>query len=251
MPILGVNIDHVATLRQARQGHEPDPVRAAHEAELGGADCITVHLREDRRHIGDRDLDRLRIACNVRLNLEMAATDEMVEIARELRPHAVAIVPEGRQEVTTEGGLDVAGQRERLREVVAALGDRVGTISAFIDPEPGQIDAAQFCGFHACELHTGPYAEAFFAAGGDFRSEPLAGALATLSDAGQRIVSSGMRFNAGHGLNYHNVMPVARLDGLAELHIGHSIVSRAVYTGLRSAVSQMRALIDSAAESGH
>ena len=247
MLILGVNIDHVATLRQARRGHEPDPVRAAHEAELGGADCITVHLREDRRHINDRDVDQLRIACNVRLNLEMAATDEMVAIARQLRPHAVAIVPEGREEVTTEGGLDVAGQRDRILEVVAALGDRVGTISAFIDAEAGQIDAAGKCGFHACELHTGPYAEAFYAAGGDFRCQRLSGALAELADAGQRIVESGMRFNAGHGLNYHNVLPVARLSGLAELHIGHSIISRAVYTGLREAVAQMRALIGSVA----
>ncbi len=245
MPILGVNIDHVATLRQARRGHEPDPVRAAHEAELGGADCITVHLREDRRHIGDRDVDRLRVACNVRLNLEMAATDEMVAIARELRPHAVAIVPEGREEVTTEGGLDVAGQRDRIGAIVAALGDRVGTISAFIDPEPAQIEAARACGFHACELHTGSYAEAFFEAGGDFRSERLSGALADLEAAGRRIVESGMRFNAGHGLNYHNVLPVARLAGLSELHIGHSIVSRAVYTGLREAVSEMHALIRS------
>ena len=246
MPILGVNIDHVATLRQARMGHEPDPVRAAHEAELGGADCITVHLREDRRHIGDRDVDRLRVACNVRLNLEMAATDEMVAIARELRPHAVAMVPEGREEVTTEGGLDVAGQRDRMREVVSALSDRVGTISAFIDPDEGQVAAARDCGFHACEVHTGPYAEAFYAAGGDFRCERLAGALAELDDAGRRIIESGMRFNAGHGLNYHNVGPVARLDGLAELHIGHAIVSRAMYVGLREAVSQMRALIESA-----
>lgn len=246
MPILGVNIDHVATLRQARLGNEPDPVRAAHEAEMGGADCITVHLREDRRHIGDRDVDRLRVACHVRLNLEIAATDEMVAIARELRPHAVAIVPEGREEVTTEGGLDVAGQRDRIRDVVAALGDRVGTISAFIDPDEAQIIAAHDCGFHACELHTGLYAEAFDAAGGDFRSEQLTGALADLATAGQRIMASGLRFNAGHGLNYHNVLPAARLKGISELHIGHSIVSRAVYTGLREAVSQMRALIDSA-----
>ena len=246
MPILGVNIDHVATLRQARRGHEPDPVRAAHEAELGGADCITVHLREDRRHIDDRDVNRLRASCNVRLNLEMAATDEMVAIARELRPHAVAMVPEGRDEVTTEGGLDVAGQRGRLRKVLSALGDRVGTVSAFIDPDEAQITAARDCGFHACELHTGAYAEAFFAAGGDFREPALVDALGLLAWAGDRIVESGMRFNAGHGLNYHNVIPVARLAGLEELHIGHAIVSRAVYTGLREAVAQMRALIDSA-----
>jgi pyridoxine 5-phosphate synthase len=246
MPILGVNIDHVATLRQARRGHEPDPVRAAHEAELGGADCITVHLREDRRHIGDRDVDRLRTACNVRLNLEMAATDEMVGIARELRPHAVAIVPEGRDEVTTEGGLDVASQRRRLRELVASLAERVGTVTAFIDADDGQIIAARDCGFHACEVHTGPYAEAFSAAGGDFRDSALREALGRVSWAGERILESGMRFNAGHGLNYHNVIPIARLGGLSELHIGHSIVSRAVYTGLREAVSQMRGLIDSA-----
>lgn len=245
MPILGVNIDHVATLRQARRGHEPDPVRAAHEAELGGADCITVHLREDRRHIGDRDVDRLRVACNVRLNLEMAATDEMVAIARELRPHAVAIVPEGREEVTTEGGLDVAGQLDRITGIVKALEGRVGAISAFIDPDPRQIDAARAAGFHACELHTGPYAEAFYSAGGDFLNPALTQALSLLVEGGQRICGHGMRFNAGHGLNYHNVKPVARLAGLSELHIGHSIVSRSVYTGLREAVAQMRTLIDS------
>jgi len=244
MPILGVNIDHVATLRQARRGHEPDPVRAAHEAELGGADCITIHLREDRRHILDRDVERLRIACNVRLNLEMAATDEMVAITREVRPHAVAIVPEGRQEITTEGGLDVAGQPERIARVVSAIADRVGAISAFIDAEPAQIDAAKACGFHACELHTGPYAEAFYAAGGDFRDAALAGEHAKLEAAGKRIIASGMRFNAGHGLNYHNVGPIARQPGLAELHIGHAIVSRAVYVGLRQAVAQMKALIN-------
>ncbi|MCB9838126.1 MAG: pyridoxine 5'-phosphate synthase [Phycisphaeraceae bacterium] len=244
--ILGVNIDHVATLRQARRGHEPDPVRAAHEAELGGADCITVHLREDRRHINDRDVDRLRVACNVRLNLEMAATDEMVEIARELRPHAVAIVPEGRDEVTTEGGLDVAGQRDRMAAVVAALSGRVGTVSAFIDADERHIAAAGACGFHACEVHTGPYAGAFHAAGGDFRNAELATTQTLVAQAGRLILESGMRFNAGHGLNYHNVRPIAALPGLSELHIGHSIVSRAVYTGLRAAVSEMRAQIDQA-----
>jgi len=186
------------------------------------------------------------VACNVRLNLEMAATDEMVEIARALKPHAVAIVPEGREEVTTEGGLDVAGQLERITSIVKALEGRVGTVSAFIDPDGRQIDAARAAGFQACELHTGPYAEAHYAAGGDFRDQALTQALSLLVDGGQRIVGHGMRFNAGHGLNYHNVQPVARLGGLSELHIGHSIVSRSVYTGLREAVAQMRALIDSA-----
>ena len=240
MPLLGVNIDHVATLRQARRGAEPDPVRAAHEAELGGADCITVHLREDRRHIVDDDVMRLRPFVNVKLNLEMAATDEMVRIARAVAPGMATLVPEGRQEITTEGGLDVAGQIERMKDVVAALKDAGMTVSAFIEHDVQQIEAASACAFDACEIHTGPYAHAFAAAGGDFLHEGLQRERTAVVDAGIRIAEAGLRFNAGHGLNYHNVGPIASMDGVAELHIGHAIVSRAVYVGLRRAVREMK-----------
>ncbi len=246
MPRLGVNIDHVATLRQARRGAEPDPARAAHEAELAGADCITVHLREDRRHINDDDLARVRALVNVKLNLEMAATDEMVAIAQRVRPHMVTLVPEGRAEITTEGGLDVVALSRSLRAAVATL-DRASILcSAFIDGAPEQVDAAHDAGFAVCEVHTGPYAGAFRAAGGDLPSETLASQLAAVARAGERIISRGMRFNAGHGLNYHNVRPIAALPDVDELHIGHSIVSRAVYVGLRRAVAEMKRLIDSA-----
>ena len=252
---LGVNIDHVATVRNARypgqpdpmtSGAEPDPVRAAHEAELGGADSITVHLREDRRHIMDRDVRLLRRLVNVKLNLEMAATDEMVQIARTLDPHpphAAMLVPEGRQEVTTEGGLDVAGQRNRLTEVVGQLKDAGMVVSAFIDAEIEQVDAAKEVGFDVCEVHTGPYASEFLKSGGDLRQSELVDAIERVRNAGERIVGHGMRFNAGHALNYHNVGNIASLNGIDELHIGHSIVSRAVYIGLRGAVSEMKALM--------
>ncbi len=239
MPILGVNIDHVATLRQARRGAEPDPVRAAHEAELGGAGCITVHLREDRRHIVDDDVLRLRPFVAVKFNLEMAATDEMVRIARDTSPHMVTIVPEGRAEITTEGGLDVAGQRARMKDYVAQIKDAGMTVSAFIEHDARQIDAAADCGFDVCEVHTGPYAHAFAAAGGDFLHERLRRERDAVGDAGLLIIEAGMRFNAGHGLNYHNVGPIASMPGVAELHIGHAIVSRAVFVGLRQAVREM------------
>lgn len=250
---LGVNIDHVATVRQARyRGQtvdmgEPDPVRAAHEAELGGADGITVHLREDRRHIQDRDVELLRRLVKVKLNLEMAATDEMVAIARRVGPHTAMLVPEGRQEVTTEGGLDVAGQRERLRAVVGSLKDAGMIVSAFIDPDPRQVDAAGELGFDVCEVHTGPYAHAFASCGGDMRREELRKAVGAVESAGRRIRERGMRFNAGHALNYHNVQAVAALPGIEELHIGHAIVSRAVYAGMRAAVAEMKRLMTEAA----
>ncbi|MDX9910578.1 MAG: pyridoxine 5'-phosphate synthase [Phycisphaerales bacterium] len=247
---LGVNIDHVATVRQARRGDEPDPVRAAHEAELGGADGITVHLREDRRHIQDRDVDLLRALVKVKLNLEMAATDEMVEIARRVRPHTAMLVPEGRQEVTTEGGLDVSTQRGRMLDVVRRLKDAGLIVSAFIDPDERQVHAARDCGFDVCEVHTGPYAHAFASCGGDFRRRELRDELAKLERAGSAIRGCGMRFNAGHALNYHNVQPVAALAGIEELHIGHAIVSRAVYVGLREAVRQMKALMSEAVTGG-
>lgn len=240
---LGVNVDHVATVRQARRGVEPDPVRAAHEAELGGADGITVHLREDRRHIQDADVDRLRAAVHVKLNLEMAATDEMVAVARRVKPQIAMLVPEGREEITTEGGLDVAAHADRLRDVVAALKDGGMIVSAFIDAEPDQVDAAARVGFDVCEVHTGPYARAFSAGGGDFLLGSLRQELDAVKDAGARVTQAGMRFNAGHALNYVNVQPIAGLPDIAELHIGHAIVSRSVYVGLREAVREMKRLM--------
>lgn len=244
---LGVNIDHVATVRQARRGTEPDPVWAAHEAELGGADGITVHLREDRRHIQDRDVHRLRELVRVKLNLEMAATDEMVRIACDVKPTTAMLVPEGRQEITTEGGLDVAGQLSRLTDVVARLKSAGLIVSAFIDAQPRQVEAAHTAGFDVCEVHTGPYAHAHAAAGGDSLSRELQVQHDLVAEAGRLIQELGMRFNAGHALNYQNVQPIAGLPGLAELHIGHSIVSRAVFTGLREAVREMQRLMVEAA----
>ncbi len=243
MPLLGVNIDHIATLRQARRGDEPDPVRAAHEAELGGADIITVHLREDRRHIQDLDVQRLRPFIKVRLNLEMAATGEMLGIARRIQPQMCTLVPEGRREVTTEGGLDVAADLKGLKAFVARLRAAGITASAFIDPEEDQIQASAEAGFDACEVHTGPFAAAFALAGGDHLRPALVEQIDRVASAGRFIRACGMRFNAGHALNYHNVGEIARLPEIAELHIGHSIVSRAVYTGLREAVGQMKALM--------
>ncbi len=250
---LGVNIDHVATLRQARYRGldvdlgEPDPVRAAHEAELGGADGITVHLREDRRHIQDRDVELLKRLVKVKLNLEMAATDEMVGIAERLGPHTAMLVPEGREEVTTEGGLDVAGQLGRMRDVVGRLKGAGLIVSAFIDADPGQVEASAEAGFDVCEVHTGPYASVFAQTGGDMRRAELASAIGAVSSAGRQIRGAGMRFNAGHALNYHNVGPIAGLSGIEELHIGHAIVSRGVYSGLRAAVSEMKRLMLGAA----
>ncbi len=255
---LGVNIDHVATVRQARYRHgagggsglpggidagEPDPVRAAHEAELGGADGITVHLREDRRHIQDRDVELLRRLVKVKLNLEMAATDEMVQIACRLLPHTAMLVPEGRQEVTTEGGLDVVRNLPRIKEVVTRLHSAGMIASAFIDADEAQIAAAIQAGFDICEIHTGPYAHAFAVHGGDFRREELAEELERVAAAGRRVRGAGLRFNAGHALNYHNVGPIASQPGIAELHIGHAIVSRAVFIGLRRAVREMKDLM--------
>lgn len=247
---LGVNLDHVATIRQARRTYEPDPVWAAVEAQLGGADAITVHLREDRRHIRDDDVRRLAQLVHIKLNLEMAATDEMISIATQLKPQAAALVPEGRQEITTEGGLDVAGQTGRLREVVDRLHAAGSIVSAFIDAEPAQIEAAHACGFDACEVHTGPYAHAFWAKGRDATLEPVRAQLDKVRQAGALIHETGMRFNAGHGLTYANVQPIAALPGLRELHIGHSIVSRAVFVGVRAAVAEMKRLMREAAQPG-
>lgn len=247
---LGVNIDHIATIRQARRTYEPDPVWGAVEAHLGGADGITVHLREDRRHIQDADVRRLRETTQIKLNLEMAATDEMVGIACALKPEMAMLVPEGRHEVTTEGGLDILAQESRLTDVISRLADAGITTSVFIDVEPAQIEAAARIGARVCEVHTGPYAHAFHARGRDAEAPAVLAELDKIRQAGEAIRKLGMRFNAGHALNYYNVQPVAKLAGIRELHIGHAIVSRAVFVGLREAVREMKALMREAAQSG-
>jgi len=247
MPSLSVNIDHVATVRQARRTYEPDPVMAAIAAQRAGAAGITVHLREDRRHIQDADLPRLKDAVTVRLNLEMAATDEMVRIACDLKPHMAMLVPEGRQEITTEGGLDVVAQRVGVKSAIARLKDAgIGT-SIFIDADERQIDAAAACGADVCEVHTGPYAHRFHARQRDFDDPQVRSEFDRVAKAGATILAAGMRFNAGHALNYANVPPIAALPGLSELHIGHSIVSRAVLVGFPDAVREMVEIISAAA----
>ena len=244
---LGVNIDHVATLRQARRTYEPDPVWAASEAHLGGADGITFHLREDRRHIQDRDVERLAETTQIKLNFEMAATDEMIAIACRIKPQMAMLVPEGRHEVTTEGGLDILGQEARLKDQIARLAEAGICTSVFIDAELAQIEAAARIGAQVCEIHTGPYAHAFHDRGRDAEAPAVLAELAKIRAAGLAVRELGMRFNAGHALNYYNVQPLARLPGVRELHIGHSIVSRAVFVGLREAVREMKALIREAA----
>lgn len=236
MPTLGVNIDHVATVRQARRTVEPDPVAAAVLAELGGADGITVHLREDRRHIQLRDVQLLRQTVQTHLNLEMAPTEEMVAIALEIRPTYVTLVPERRQEVTTEGGLDVAGQINHLTQVVTHLQKSGVPVSHFIDADPSQILAAAATQAQFIELHTGPYAEATTDAA---RAQELE----ILKEGCERAIAAGLRVNAGHGLTYWNTYPVTRLPGIEELNIGHSIVSRAVLVGMERAVREMKQLI--------
>jgi pyridoxine 5-phosphate synthase len=240
---LGVNVDHVATVRQARRTYEPDPVWAAVEAHLGGADGITVHLREDRRHIQDEDVRRLRELTHIKLNLEMAATDEMVAIACRLKPEMAMLVPEGRHEVTTEGGLDVASQEKSLRKSIEQLSAAGIVVSVFIDAELRQVEAAKRVGAAVCEIHTGPYAHAFHSKGRDAESPAVLAELKKIQAAGEAIRSLGMRFNAGHALNYFNVQPVARLPGVRELHIGHAIVSRALFVGMREAVREMKSLM--------
>jgi len=244
---LGVNIDHVATVRQARRTYEPDPVWAAVEAHLGGADGITVHLREDRRHIQDEDVRRLRELTHIKLNLEMAATDEMVGIACRIRPEMAMLVPEGRHEVTTEGGLEIVSQQKKLSAAVKELKSAGIVVSVFIDADLKQVEAARSIGASVCEVHTGPYAHAFHSKGRDAESPAVVAELAKIQAAGELIRSLGMRFNAGHALNYFNVEPVARLPGVRELHIGHAIVSRAVFVGMRDAVREMKQLIVQAA----
>jgi len=238
MPILGVNIDHVATIRQARYREmpdspnaEPDPVQAALLAEQAGAGGITAHLREDRRHILDRDIVRLRDKIATKLNLEMGVSEEIVRIALDVLPDDVCLVPENRREVTTEGGLDCAGQRESLRPIIARLRGRGIRVSLFIDPDEKQIVAAADLRAEFVELHTGAYANA----SGCFQASELA----RLHAGAARAVALGLRVNAGHGLNYQNTAPVLKLAGLEELNIGHSIVSRAVTVGLAQAVREM------------
>ena len=240
---LGVNIDHVATLRQARRSYDPDPIWAAVEAHLGGADGITVHLREDRRHIQDDDVRRLRTHTQIKLNFEMAATSEMVAMACEIRPEMAMLVPEGRQEITTEGGLDVLGQAASLRPMVARLRDAGITVSAFVDAQLPQIEAAHDLGIEVCEIHTGPYAQVFHEQGRDPDRPAVQQEIHKIAKAGERICDLGMRFNAGHALNYFNVQPIAALYGVRELHIGHAIVSRAVFVGMREAVREMKRLM--------
>jgi len=235
---LGVNIDHVATLRQVRRASYPDPLLAALVAEQAGADSITLHLREDRRHIQDHDVERMRASLQTRMNLEMAATDAMIEIARRVRPQDACLVPERREEVTTEGGLDVAGQVARLRECCAALREAGSRVSLFIDPEPKQLEAALDAGAPVVELHTGAYA--------DSSGERQALELMRLVEAARFGSRIGLTVHAGHGLHYHNVQPVAAIAEIVELNIGHAIVARAVVDGLAAAVREMKSLMTAA-----
>ncbi len=232
---LGVNVDHVATLRQARRTTYPDPLYAALIAEQAGADSITIHLREDRRHIQDRDVYLCQQALQTRVNLEMAATEEMVRIACEVKPADCCLVPERRAEVTTEGGLDVVGQEAVLKPICAQLAAAGIRVSLFIDPEIAQLDAAVRVGAPVVELHTGAYAEA--------KAEHQARELARVQHAAKHAARIGLRVHAGHGLNYHNVGPIAAIAEIVELNIGHAIVARAVIDGLRFAVAEMKRLM--------
>jgi pyridoxine 5-phosphate synthase len=232
---LGINIDHVATLRQARRGRYPDPVHFALAAEMAGADSITLHLREDRRHILDQDVRTARALLKTHMNLEMAVTDEMIAIAREVRPSDCCLVPEKRQEITTEGGLDVAGQVQRIQDATAALTGQGIRVALFIDPDPPQIEAAARAGAPVVELHTGTYADA--------SGSHQAVELQRLRAGAHLAASLGITVHAGHGLHYHNVQPVAAIPEIVELNIGHSIISRAVFDGLTVAVREMKALM--------
>ena len=236
MAQLGVNIDHVATVREARKTNEPDPVWAASLAELGGADGITLHLREDRRHIQDRDLHLLRQTVAVKLNLELACDDEVLEIACNAKPYQATLVPERREEVTTEGGLDAIGGKSRVGPAIQQLRDAGIVVSLFLDPDPGQIDAAVELGAQAVELHTGAYAEATANFAGEAELE-------TLQKAARQISAAGLTLHAGHGLTYRNVRPVAEIENMCELNIGHSIIARAIMVGLEQAVRDMKRLI--------
>ncbi len=234
--LLGVNIDHIATVRNARGTNYPDPVQAAFVAEQAGADGITVHLREDRRHITDRDVRILRDTIQTRMNLEMAVTDEMIDIACEIKPHFVCLVPEKRQEVTTEGGLDVAGQQDKINAAVRLLHDAGILVSLFIDADHRQIEAAVASGAPYIEIHTGAYAEA--PEGLERDAE-----LSRIRKAATFAASLGLKVNAGHGLTYHNVQPIAALPEMHELNIGHAIIGRALFSGLADAVAEMKLLM--------
>lgn len=236
---LGVNIDHVATLRQARRTRYPDPVQAAFEAEQAGADAITLHLREDRRHIQERDVEILRQTITTRLNLEMAVAEDIVSFACRIRPHDCCLVPERREELTTEGGLDVAGQKARIAEVCRRLAEAGIRVSLFVDPDPAQVEAAAEVGAPVIEIHTGRYADA---EAGAWREE-----LARIERAVALGRECGLQVNAGHGLHYHNVQAIAAIPGIAELNIGHAIVARALFVGMREAVREMKRLMREAA----
>ena len=238
---LGVNIDHVATIRNARGGDRPDPLRAAEIAAAAGADGITAHLREDRRHIGDRDIERLRRTIALPLNLEMAATDEMLSIAVRHRPHAACIVPERRAERTTEGGIDAAGQQDRLKPIVTALGDAGIRVSLFIEPELRQLDAARALGAPVVELHTGAYCEAWHSG-----PEAFARERARIAEAARHGAGIGLEIHAGHGLSYDTVKPIAAIAEIRELNIGHFLVGEAIFVGLAESVRVMRRLMDQA-----
>jgi len=235
---LGINIDHVATLRQARRGRDPDPVHAALAVEMAGADSITLHLREDRRHIQDADVRTLRALLKTPMNLEMAVTDEMLGIACDVRPAYACLVPEKRQELTTEGGLDVLGHRSRISEALARLAASAVRASLFIDPQPRQLECAAELGAPAIELHTGAYAEA----GGAERARELE-RLVSCARLGARL---GLAVHAGHGLDYHNVQPVAAIAEVIELNIGHAVIARALFSGLDAAVREMKGLMQAA-----
>jgi len=234
--LLGVNIDHVATLRQARGTRYPDPIQAAIEAEEAGADGITVHLREDKRHIQDRDVILLNDILQTRMNLEMAATDDMVTFALKINPAHCCLVPERREELTTEGGLDVVAQEARMQAVTQRLNEQGIQVSLFIDPDPAQIEAAVRCGAEAIEIHTGHYADAT-------SEQQRQAELSRISDGVAFALERGLVVNAGHGLHYHNVEEIAAISGINELNIGHAIIARAVFTGLKQAIWEMKQLI--------
>lgn len=233
--LLGINIDHIATLRQARGTRYPDPVQAAIEAEQAGADGITVHLREDRRHIQERDIRLLAEVLQTRMNLEMAVTDEMLAFAREIRPAHVCLVPERREELTTEGGLEIAADQARIQRAVEQLSAQGAEVSLFIDADPRQIEAARRVGAPVIELHTGHYAET--------EGAEQAAALQRIREGAAYARKLGLVVNAGHGLHYHNVEPIAAIPGMNELNIGHAVIARAMFSGLATAVADMRALI--------
>jgi len=241
--LLGVNIDHVATVRQARGTRYPEPLQAALVAEQAGADAITLHLREDRRHIQDRDVNLLKDVLQSRMNLEMAVTEEMIAIASRVRPADCCLVPERREELTTEGGLDVAGQRDKIGDACARLAEAGVRVSLFIDADERQVQAAADCQAPVIEIHTGHYAEA-----GDRKARERE--LLRVMRALEQGTELGLQVNAGHGLDYHNVGPIAALAGIRELNIGHAIVARAIFSGLHAAVRDMKSLMQDARRTG-